>query len=67
MDSGKYANEIRKDLMEGQRAGVKGTPCFFVGISEGDDFKIKILKVVRGAQPYPMFKEALDSLLTSQK
>ena len=67
MDSEKNANEIRKDLMEGQKAGVKGTPSFLIGISEGDDPKIKILKVVRGAQPYPMFKEALDSLLTSQK
>jgi predicted DsbA family dithiol-disulfide isomerase len=67
MDSGKYANEIRKDLMEGQRAGVKGTPCFFIGISEGEASKIKVLKLIRGAQPYPMFKEALDSLLTPQK
>jgi protein-disulfide isomerase len=67
MDSGKYADEIRKDLMVGQKAGVRGTPTFFIGISEGDDLKIKILKVIRGAQPYPMFKENLDSLLTSQK
>lgn len=67
MDSGKYANEIRKDLMEGQNAGVRGTPSFLIGISEGETSKIKILKLIRGAQPYPMFKEALDSLLTSQK
>jgi protein-disulfide isomerase len=67
MDSGRYANEIRKDLMEGQRAGVRGTPSFLIGISEGEASKIKVLKLIRGAQPYPMFKEALDSLLTSQK
>ena len=67
MDSGKYANEIRKDLMEGQKAGVKGTPSFLIGISEREASKIKVLKLIRGAQPYPMFKEALDSLLTPQK
>jgi predicted DsbA family dithiol-disulfide isomerase len=67
MDSGKYADEIRKDLMDGQKAGVRGTPTFFIGISEQEASKIKILKLIRGAQPYPVFKEALDSLLTSQK
>jgi predicted DsbA family dithiol-disulfide isomerase len=67
MDSGRYANEIRKDLMEGQRAGVRGTPSFLIGISEGEASKIKVLKLIRGAQPYPIFKESLDSLLTSQK
>jgi protein-disulfide isomerase len=67
MDSGRNANEIRKDLMEGQRAGVRGTPSFLIGMSEGEASKIKVLKLIRGAQPYPMFKEALDSLLTSQK
>jgi len=67
VDSGKYTNEIRKDVIIGQKAGVRGTPTFFIGISEQEASKIKILKLIRGAQPYPMFKEALDSLLTSQK
>ena len=67
MDSGKYVDNIRKDLMDGQKAGVRGTPTFFIGISEGDDSKIKVVKVIRGAQPYPIFKEALESILASQK
>jgi protein-disulfide isomerase len=67
MDAGKYLNEIRKDISEGQRAGVRGTPTFFIGVSEGEDTKIKVLKVLRGAKPYVEFKEVLDSLLTPQK
>jgi protein-disulfide isomerase len=63
MQSGKYVNEIRKDISEGQKAGVRGTPTFFVGVSEGEDTKIKVLKVIRGAKPYIEFKEALESLL----
>jgi len=64
IDSGKYMNEIRKDLSEGQRAGVRGTPTFLIGISEGESTKIKVLKLIRGARPYPDFKQAIDSLLS---
>ena len=67
MDSGKYLDGIRKDISEGQRTGVRGTPTFFIGVSEGGETKIKAQKVIRGAKPYIEFKEALDSLLTPQK
>jgi len=67
MDSGRYANEIHKDISEGQKAGVRGTPTFFIGVSEGEDTKIKVLKVIRGAQPYQNFKEVLDRILASKK
>ena len=67
MDSGRYANEIRKDISEGQKAGVRGTPTFFVGVSEGENTRIKILRVIRGAQPYQNFKEALDSIPASKE
>jgi len=64
MNSGKHVNEIRKDMSEGQRVGVRGTPTFLIGVSEGEDTKIKVLKVIRGARPYIEFKQAIDSLLT---
>jgi protein-disulfide isomerase len=67
MDSGRYANEIRKDILDGQKAGVRGTPTFFIGISEGEETRIKVLKVIRGAKPYTEFKEAFESLLTPPK
>ena len=63
IDSGRYANDIRRDISEGQRAGVRGTPTFCIGVSEGEDTKIKVLKVIRGAKPYIEFKQAFDSLL----
>ncbi len=67
LDSGRYANEIRKEFLEGQKATVRGTPTFFIGISEGEDTNIKLLKLIRGAKPYIEFKQAFDSLLTPQK
>ncbi len=67
LDSGRYTNDIRRDISEGQRTGVRGTPTFLIGIPEQGSSRMKALKRIRGAQPYPVFKEVLDSLLTSQK
>jgi protein-disulfide isomerase len=64
---GKYVNEIRRDISEGQKAGVRGTPTFFIGVSEGENTRIKVLRVLRGAKSYVEFKEAFDSLLSPQK
>jgi predicted DsbA family dithiol-disulfide isomerase len=54
-------------MAEGQRSGVRGTPTFLVGVIEQNPSRIKALKRIRGAQPFSVFKETLDSLLTSQK
>jgi len=67
LDSGKHADRIRKDLADGQRAGITGTPGFLFGLTEPNDPKVKVLRVLKGAQPYTSFKDAIDSLLSSQK
>src|SRR5207237_303558 len=33
---GTYAEDIRRDLAEGQKAGVRGTPSFFLGVAGSD-------------------------------
>ena len=65
IESGRYASEIRKDMAEGQKAGVRSIPTFLLGFTEPDG-KVKAVKMITGAQPYASFKEAIDSLL-SQK
>lgn len=66
LDSGKHAAKIRKDLADGQKAGVQGTPSFFVALTEPNDGMVKAVRIIRGAQPYTAFKEAIDSLLSAQ-
>jgi protein-disulfide isomerase len=53
LDSEKYKDEIAKDKMEGEAAGVQGTPTFFINGH-----------VVGGAQQYPEYKKLIDQLLT---
>ncbi len=53
IDSGKYAGEVQRDLQDGIRAGVTGTPAFFVnGV------------VIEGAQPFAAFEEVIGAQLS---
>ena len=67
IDSGKYANEIRKDISEGQRIGVRGTPTLLIGVLEQEPSKVHVLKIIRGARPYIDFKQAIEDLVTQQR
>ena len=54
INSGKYIDEIRKDLDDGRDYGVTGTPGFFVGNDEIGYLELK------GAQPFDSFKKVID-------
>lgn len=64
MSSGKYAEAIRKDAAEGQKAGVSGTPAFFLAYTDPASSKVKTVARLTGAQPYAAFKAQIDQLLT---
>jgi protein-disulfide isomerase len=55
--------KITQDLDEGARAGVSGTPMFFVGTVENG--KVKVLRRLNGAVAYSAFQQTFDSLLQS--
>ncbi len=54
LDSGKHAETVSKDVAEGSRAGVSGTPAFFING-----------RFLSGAQPYETFAEIIDDELKS--
>jgi protein-disulfide isomerase len=66
LESGRYATKLRKDLAEAQKAGVNGTPTFFLGLTDPKGSEIKAVKKIVGAQNYAAFKAAIDSLLVEQ-
>jgi len=51
-DSGKYQAAIKKDIEEGNRLGITGTPAFFING-----------RVVSGAQPLEAFTQIIDDEL----
>lgn len=61
LDSGKFKDEVAKDVADGTAAGVSGTPSWIVGTSSKDG-QVEGQLIV-GAQPFSSFKGAIDELL----
>lgn len=56
LDSNKYAAEVTKDIQDGMKAGVSGTPAFFING-----------QMMTGAQPPEAFKKVIESELKAAK
>ena len=65
LTSGQHAARVRADLAEGLRAGVTGTPAFFIGTVTKDG-KLKVLRKLIGAKPFATIKQTLDGLLAQR-
>ena len=63
LNSGRQAADIRKDMAEAQKAGVTGTPAFFLAYTDPNSSKVKTLTRLTGAQPFAAFKAEIDKLL----
>jgi protein-disulfide isomerase len=63
LSSGKYDQDVRKDIGLTQAAGVSGTPGFYFATTQPGTTKVKTVKFVGGAQPFPAFKAEIDALL----
>ncbi len=66
VDSGKYAEQTKASVAEGSKAGVRGTPSFLLGRTEADG-TVKATKLIRGAQPYSVFQQQINALLSPPK
>jgi protein-disulfide isomerase len=62
--NGRATSKVRRDMAVGSRAGVTGTPAFFLGVAQKDG-SVRVLKKLTGAQPFTSFKLAIDGLLSS--
>ena len=61
LDSNKYKDEVTKDIADASKAGVNGTPSFFVGKSTSNGTINGTIIV--GAQPFAAFKVIIDEIL----
>ena len=52
LDTGKMAQEVQKDMADGGRAGIQGTPGFLVNG-----------QLISGAQPFSVFQQAIEAAL----
>jgi protein-disulfide isomerase len=66
LDIGRHSDEIKREMAEGQKAGITGTPAFLLGFVQSDG-KVKAVKKIVGAQPYNNFKSAIGEMLSAKK
>lgn len=66
MNSGRQAAAIRQDMAEAQKAGVTGTPTFFLAYTDPKSSKIKTVRRLTGAQHYSAFKLEIEKLLADK-
>jgi len=66
LSSRKHAATIRKNMDEGKRAGVQGTPTLFLGVQNDENRDMKVFDVIRGAQPYLQVKKMIERALQAQ-
>ena len=55
LDSGKHAAAVNKDMADGMKVGVSGTPAFLVNG-----------RFLSGAQPFSAFQEVIEEVLASE-
>jgi protein-disulfide isomerase len=65
LDGQRHADALRRMIGAGQRLGINGTPTFVIGVI-GADEKFRVATIIVGAKPYPVFKQAIDSVLAGQ-
>jgi protein-disulfide isomerase len=67
LDDEATASKVKKDLADGQSAGVKVTPTFLLGLADSKNSQVKIFNKIEGAEDYSTFKKALDELISMAK
>ena len=61
LDSNRHAKEVQDSVARVMKLNVNGTPMFLIGKSSPDG-KIKVAKLIEGAQGFDAFKAALDEV-----
>ena len=61
--SGKQAEEIPPDMAEARKAGITGTPGFFLAYTDPKTSTVRTVASLKGAQPFAAFKAEIDRLL----
>jgi len=64
LDNETYAAQIRNNIQDAIKYGLRGTPTFFVGMLDTQEPGKKAVSVLSGSQPLTAFQQALDPVLS---
>jgi protein-disulfide isomerase len=64
MDNKDTDEQVRTDMASGTKLGMRGTPGFFIGVTDPDNpDEVNLSVFIRGAQSVDSFKASIDDLL----
>ena len=64
LNTGKYKEAVRKDMVLASKLGVTGVPGFIIGtVDENDPRKVTGISMIRGAMPIASFQNEIDAAL----
>jgi protein-disulfide isomerase len=58
LDSEKYKSEVQKDMQDGTAVGIRGTPGFLIGKTDGST-----AQTISGAYPFDAFQQVIEAAL----
>jgi protein-disulfide isomerase len=62
--SGRTRAAIEASVATAEGLGASGTPTFLIGLRDQATGRIRIVRGITGAQPFEVFQQALDAILT---
>ena len=66
IESEEVKKRVNADIASGEKLGIRGTPGFFLGLTDpSDSNKANLSVFIKGARPVGDFKQAIDDLLKS--
>lgn len=60
------AEQVRRGVEEAARLGVRGTPIFLIGVRRPGEKRVRVVRTIRGALPYEVFRTTLDSVIRTR-
>jgi protein-disulfide isomerase len=66
LDGKETEKQVRKDMASGAKLGMRGTPGFFVGLTDlSDPDKVEMSVFIKGAMSIDQFQASIDDILDS--
>ena len=66
LDSKETEGQVRKDMASSAKLGMRGTPGFFIGLTDlSEPDQVELSVYIKGAQSIDQFKASIDDLLES--
>ena len=66
LNSSRFAEDVKGDIMQADVAGINGTPSFLIGVIEPNSSKVRVTDRLVGARSFAEFQAAIDKAIATR-